>query len=32
MWSNPKTDHMAVWLMDGARLLAPGPVIAGPTE
>jgi hypothetical protein len=30
MWCNPRTDQMAVWLMDGAHLLAPGPVIPGP--
>jgi FG-GAP-like repeat len=30
LWSNAGTDQMAVWLMDGTRVLAPGPAIPGP--
>ncbi|MFT3765290.1 MAG: VCBS repeat-containing protein [Minicystis sp.] len=29
-WSNPDTNTMAVWLLNGAQLLAPGPEIPGP--
>ncbi|AUX40361.1 hypothetical protein SOCE26_017610 [Sorangium cellulosum] len=30
LWNNPEQNLMAVWLMDGSRLLAPGPLIPGP--
>ncbi|WP_437945738.1 VCBS repeat-containing protein [Sorangium sp. So ce296] len=30
LWNDPEQNLMAVWLMDGTRLLAPGPVIPGP--
>lgn len=30
VWTNPDHGTMAVWLMNGAQLLAPGPVLAGP--
>ncbi|WP_437510982.1 FG-GAP repeat domain-containing protein [Sorangium sp. So ce1099] len=29
-WNNPEQNLMAVWLMEGTELLAPGPVIPGP--
>ncbi|WP_437911043.1 hypothetical protein WME95_30120 [Sorangium sp. So ce327] len=29
-WNNIQKNLMAIWLMDGAELLAPGPVIPGP--
>jgi hypothetical protein len=31
VWDNPKRTTMAVWLLDGTRLLAAGPEIPGPT-
>ncbi|XYI00245.1 FG-GAP repeat domain-containing protein [Sorangium sp. So ce1128] len=30
LWNNKEQNLMAVWLMDGTQLLAPGPVIPGP--
>lgn len=30
IWSNPTRNTMAVWLLDGTRLLAAGPEIPGP--
>ncbi|WP_437336789.1 FG-GAP repeat domain-containing protein [Sorangium sp. So ce394] len=30
LWNNPEQNLMAVWLMEGTRLLAPGPFIPGP--
>ncbi|WP_437968915.1 VCBS repeat-containing protein [Sorangium sp. So ce260] len=30
IWQRDGTGEMAVWLMDGSRLLAPGPVVPGP--
>ncbi|WP_438008937.1 VCBS repeat-containing protein [Sorangium sp. So ce321] len=30
LWSNKEQSLMAVWLLEGDRLLAPGPVIPGP--
>ncbi|WP_236644469.1 FG-GAP repeat domain-containing protein [Sorangium cellulosum] len=30
IWQRAGTGEMAVWLMDGSRVLAPGPVIPGP--
>ncbi|XXX79386.1 VCBS repeat-containing protein [Sorangium sp. So ce134] len=30
LWNNPEQNLMAVWLMEGTRLLAPGPSIPGP--
>jgi hypothetical protein len=30
VWDNPKRNTMAVWLMDGTRVLAAGPEIPGP--
>ncbi|WP_437939675.1 FG-GAP repeat domain-containing protein [Sorangium sp. So ce341] len=30
LWNNAEQNLMAVWLMEGTRLLAPGPVIPGP--
>ena len=30
LWSDTGADRMAVWLMDGAKLLAQGSEIAGP--
>jgi hypothetical protein len=30
IWTNPDHGTMAVWLMNGAHLLAPGPVLPGP--
>jgi hypothetical protein len=30
IWHNPTTNRMAVWLMNGTALLAPGPEIPGP--
>jgi hypothetical protein len=29
-WTNPTTNQMSVWLLNGAHVLAPGPVIPGP--
>lgn len=30
LWFNPVTNSIAVWLMNGTRLLAPGPELPGP--
>ncbi|KYF55639.1 hypothetical protein BE08_24950 [Sorangium cellulosum] len=30
LWNNPELNLMSIWLMDGSRLLAPGPLIPGP--
>ncbi|WP_437308834.1 FG-GAP repeat domain-containing protein [Sorangium sp. So ce388] len=30
LWNNPEQNLMAVWLMEGTQLLAPGPPIPGP--
>lgn len=30
LWSDTKTHDFSVWLLEGTRLRAPGPVIAGP--
>ncbi|WP_437323442.1 FG-GAP repeat domain-containing protein [Sorangium sp. So ce381] len=30
LWNNPRRNLMAVWLMNGTQLLAPGPNIPGP--
>ncbi|AGP34669.1 hypothetical protein SCE1572_09185 [Sorangium cellulosum So0157-2] len=30
VWNNPEQNLMAVWLMEGTHLLAPGPLIPGP--
>ncbi|WP_433934452.1 FG-GAP repeat domain-containing protein [Sorangium cellulosum] len=30
LWNNPELNLMAIWLMEGSRLLAPGPLIPGP--
>lgn len=32
VWQKAGTSRFAVWLMNGAQLLAPGPVLAGPGE
>ncbi|MFT3765289.1 MAG: hypothetical protein QM820_07210 [Minicystis sp.] len=32
IWQKAGTSQFAVWLMNGAELLAPGPVLAGPDE
>ncbi|MFT3769243.1 MAG: VCBS repeat-containing protein [Minicystis sp.] len=31
-WDNPTTNRFAVWLMNGAQLLAPGPELPGPVD
>ncbi|WP_437678877.1 FG-GAP repeat domain-containing protein [Sorangium sp. So ce131] len=30
LWNNPEQNLLAVWLMEGTHLLAPGPAIPGP--
>jgi hypothetical protein len=30
VWSNPKTNSLTVWLMDGTHVLSRGPELAGP--
>jgi hypothetical protein len=30
LWFNPSTSQMTVWLMEGTRVLEPGPLIPGP--
>ncbi|KYF75819.1 hypothetical protein BE11_20945 [Sorangium cellulosum] len=32
VWQRGETSEMAVWLMEGSELLAPGPVIPGPLD
>ncbi|WP_437683970.1 FG-GAP repeat domain-containing protein [Sorangium sp. So ce131] len=32
VWQRDGASEMAVWLMEGSQLLAPGPVIAGPRD
>ena len=30
LWNDPVTNRISIWLMDGTRLLAPGPWLEGP--